>query len=487
MFGVAGIREVRKSIAAYAAGFDAALVTCADAKSIVAEAVAAENMLATIKAMAARRAAECGSWRTEGDRSAAHELARVSGSTVGKAKEALETAERLGGLPAVEAAARSGELSPTKAALVADAASAAPGSETRLLELAKTASVGEVADECARTKAAALPDADARHKAIHASRFLRRRKTADGAGELRYRSTLEEVAAIWSVVQGRAGRIFNAARAEGRREPEEAYLADALLEAVVASQGAAPAGAPASGDGRADQAPGDVVAGCGPFDDEAQPADEGAPASTSTDKREPPGHDVRASAGDEAPSGQGVLAGVSTMPAPATAPAPPPMATKVIVRVDWDALVRGWPIDGETCELSGLGPVPVSVVKAMIDSGNAFLAAVVTKGTGVARVLHQGRQATEHQRTALQWLHPTCAVLGCNATVRLEIDHVVPWASSRVTLLEALAKPCEFHHDMKTNHGWDFVAGVGKRAFVPPDDPRHPKNANAPPAEGEVA
>jgi len=35
---------------------------------------------------------------------------------------------------------------------------------------------------------------------------------------------------------------------------------------------------------------------------------------------------------------------------------------------------------------------------------------------------------------------------------------------------------CCHHHDKKTLEDWALVDGVGKRAFVPPDDPRHPKN-----------
>ncbi|MGQ0520445.1 MAG: hypothetical protein ACT4PX_04725, partial [Actinomycetota bacterium] len=69
-----------------------------------------------------------------------------------------------------------------------------------------------------------------------------------------------------------------------------------------------------------------------------------------------------------------------------------PRAMKVLVRIDWDALVRGWPIEGEVCEIAGLGPVAVSVVRAMIESGDAFLAAVVTKGVDVATVAHLGRR-----------------------------------------------------------------------------------------------
>jgi hypothetical protein len=36
---------------------------------------------------------------------------------------------------------------------------------------------------------------------------------------------------------------------------------------------------------------------------------------------------------------------------------------------------------------------------------------------------------------------------------------------------------CQHCHDLKTHHDWSLVDGVGKRAFVPPDDQRHPTHA----------
>ena len=236
MFAVAGMEEIRGAVGAYAAGFDPALVSAAEAQRIVSEAVAAENMLATVRGLAARRLSETELWRNQGDRSPAHHLARLSGSSVSKAQEALDTAGRLDALPQVEAAARRGELSPSQAAPIADAASKAPTSQERLLQAAKALPLGGLKDTCARTKAAAEPDDEARHQAIHRSRFLRRRRTADGAGELHYRSTPEEVAEIFGVVKGWAERRFRSARVAGRHEPNEAYLADGLLDAVRASR-----------------------------------------------------------------------------------------------------------------------------------------------------------------------------------------------------------------------------------------------------------
>lgn len=32
---------------------------------------------------------------------------------------------------------------------------------------------------------------------------------------------------------------------------------------------------------------------------------------------------------------------------------------KIVVRIDWDALVRGWPVDDEVCEIAGTGKRPM--------------------------------------------------------------------------------------------------------------------------------
>jgi hypothetical protein len=121
-------------------------------------------------------------------------------------------------------------------------------------------------------------------------------------------------------------------------------------------------------------------------------------------------------------------------------------------------------------------------VRDLIDTGDPFLAAVVTKGERVVGVAHLGRRPTAAQQTALEWLYPTCAAQGCGAVAFLEFDHRVDWARSHVTVLDLLDRLCSHHHDLKTIDGWALVAGRGKRPFVPSEDPRHPRNAHAPPA-----
>ena len=146
-----------------------------------------------------------------------------------------------------------------------------------------------------------------------------------------------------------------------------------------------------------------------------------------------------------------------------------------MVRVDHSVLLRGYAIEGETCELPGFGTVTAQVIRDMISSGDAVLKAIVTKGKDVIGVAHAGRQANAHQKTALDWLYPTCAADGCSTRAEfLETDHRVDWARTHYTLLELLDRLCRHHHRLKTVAGWALVEGKGKRPFVPPSDPRHP-------------
>lgn len=159
-----------------------------------------------------------------------------------------------------------------------------------------------------------------------------------------------------------------------------------------------------------------------------------------------------------------------------------------MVRIDWDALVRGFVTGDETCEVAGVGQVPVSVVRAMIATDDPFLAAVVTRGQDVVNVAHLGRRPSAHQLSALDWLAPTCRREGCDATVGLENDHRHDWAATRITLLEWIDRLCPHDHDLKTYEGWALVHGTGKRPLVPPEDPRHPRQTRAtgPPAAWET-
>lgn len=155
---------------------------------------------------------------------------------------------------------------------------------------------------------------------------------------------------------------------------------------------------------------------------------------------------------------------------------------KVIFRVDLPAYLRSYPTDGEVCDVAGC-PVAVSVIEEVLASGSAFLAAVLTQGERLSGVVHFGRAPTAKHQTGLEWIYPSCAVEGCGAKARLQRDHRVDWAKTHTTVFELLDLLCAHHHGLKTRDNWALVEGRGKRAFVPPDDPRHPKNQHAPPGE----
>src|SRR5260221_2688161 len=98
------VSELAEAMGVYVACFDPALLTGTDASRVVESAAAVENMAASIKARAAARAEDCGAWARSGDRSPAHHLARVTGTTVGQAIAAMETARKLDDLPDVKKA-----------------------------------------------------------------------------------------------------------------------------------------------------------------------------------------------------------------------------------------------------------------------------------------------------------------------------------------------------------------------------------------------
>ncbi|HWJ61799.1 MAG TPA: hypothetical protein VNS19_07500 [Acidimicrobiales bacterium] len=175
--------------------------------------------------------------------------------------------------------------------------------------------------------------------------------------------------------------------------------------------------------------------------------------------------------------------GTAVEPAPASPPAKIPGGanTKVIVRIDHTALLRGHTTTGETCDIAGLGPISVTAAKDLM--ADAFLAAVIVKGRDVVNVAHLGRGPNAHQRTALQATGTACSNSACNRTVNIQIDHRVPYAANPETKLDDLDPLCTGNggcHDLKTHHGHQLEPGTGRRRLLPPHHPDHPRNRRAP-------
>ncbi|MGH9185640.1 MAG: DUF222 domain-containing protein [Acidimicrobiales bacterium] len=386
-----GLREVKAqetAVAGLCAAFDPDAIPLADIAAVHASVAHMEKLIAGARLRLARRVEESGVWRQQGFPSAAHYLARQTGSTVGAAQDTLAASKQLPELPSTEEAVRRGKLSPTQTAAVADGARANPGAEPRLLGKAAHHSITELREEVRRTKAAADPDPETTYRRIHDARGLRRFTDAEGAYNLHLRTVPDAGAQIDAILQPVIDRLFHQARVAGRREPVEAYAADALVE---------------------------VVSGAG--------GDTGQP----TRRRQ----------------------------------------SKVIATIDYEALKRGYAQSHETCEIAGVGAVPVSTVRAMLT--DAFLALIVTDGVDVYNVAHAGRQVTAHQRTALEARGYRCEIPGCAARHNLELDHITGWALTRRTALDDLAWQCPWHHHLKTHCGYRLEGPPGQRRWLGPD------------------
>lgn len=144
--------------------------------------------------------------------------------------------------------------------------------------------------------------------------------------------------------------------------------------------------------------------------------------------------------------------------------------TNVHVVVDHTALVRGNAVEGETCEIPGVGPVNVAWVREML--GEAFVTAVIKKGRDITTVAHFGRHIPAHLRTAMIVGGRECVVAGCHAHGYLEIDHCeVDYAKGGPAAWWNLDYGCSVHHLRKTR-GWRLGSRdpkTGKRTLSPPD------------------
>lgn len=141
----------------------------------------------------------------------------------------------------------------------------------------------------------------------------------------------------------------------------------------------------------------------------------------------------------------------------------------VSVVVDHSALVRGHRGPGETCELPGIGEVPVAQVRAMMS--DCILRVLVVKGADVVAATSPTRTIPAAVRAALDLRDRRCVVPSCDETFHLERDHYkVPFAAGGASELSNLAKLCTWHHRLKTHHGFKLEGEPGNWKWSAPPD-----------------
>ncbi|MDP1805467.1 MAG: DUF222 domain-containing protein, partial [Acidimicrobiales bacterium] len=99
---------------------------------------------------------------------------------------------------------------------------------------------------------------------------------------------------------------------------------------------------------------------------------------------------------------------------------PPRPEHLALLRLDLAALWRGHTEGDELCEITGLGPIPVTTARQLL--GDAVLKLIITNGVDVANVTSLTRGPTQAMRYTLLWTSPPCTVEGCTRTV-IEHDH----------------------------------------------------------------
>jgi Domain of unknown function (DUF222)/HNH endonuclease len=380
--------EVRSAIAALervGRDLDPALLDGAGAADLFEAFGRGERLCAAAKALLARRVDETKVWREGGYRSAAHWVAEATGETVGSAARALDTARALEALPETDAAFRTGRLSETQAAEIANAAGSDPSAEAGLLEAASSTSVKGLRDRCREVRARAEENDQAWARRLHAQRRAHEWTDPDGMYRLEARLAPDAGARFSAAWKAHTDRVFQDARRAGRRELRAAYAADALV--ALASQG-------------------------------------------------------------------------------------PCKPVQISAVVDSAALARGHTEAGERCEISGVGPVPVTTARALLS--DSVVSVLVRDGDDITVVSRPTRTIPAKLRRALEARDLACPVRGCANDQFLEIDHIVPLAEGGRTELANLWRPCSHHHDLKTYFGWRVVGENGDRDLVPPDDPDPP-------------
>jgi hypothetical protein len=144
--------------------------------------------------------------------------------------------------------------------------------------------------------------------------------------------------------------------------------------------------------------------------------------------------------------------------------------TTVHVVIDHGALMRGGPVEGEVCEIPGVGPVDVAWVKEIL--GESFLTAVIKNGKDISTVAHLGRHVPAEVMTALIVNGRECCVEGCYNRGYLERDHRHEYVKGGPTSYANLGYFCFGDHDKKTK-GWILGEAnpiTGKRTLTEPPD-----------------
>ena len=147
------LRATRRDLEVLVGDLDPDAIPVCEAKDQWKDYIGIVHLATSAATLMARKVEEGDTWRTGGFKSAADELALLSGTSVKAAKTRLQTSKRVKKLPKTANAMRKGKLSPEKVDAIADAANVEPDAEDKLLEGAEKKPLGELREDCLKAKA----------------------------------------------------------------------------------------------------------------------------------------------------------------------------------------------------------------------------------------------------------------------------------------------------------------------------------------------
>jgi hypothetical protein len=222
-------RDLRDALEKWARNIEPRLLDGPAAARQLRRVARMEAIVASVKTRLARRVDETNAWQRGGHKSAAHFVARQTGTSVHQAVVTLETGAQLEELPATAEAFATGRVSQAQVAEIAPAAAAAPDHEIELLAVAEEdRNQARLRDRCRSVKASAT-DALARRNAVHAARAVRTWTDPGGTWHLHANGTPDDGARIMARLDPETEAVFAEARKAGVRDAVEAYRWDALV------------------------------------------------------------------------------------------------------------------------------------------------------------------------------------------------------------------------------------------------------------------
>lgn len=229
----ASVLDTANALRAALATFDPRLLSGTDSARLAEELAATEKACASARLLAAARAVEAGAHRERGYSDGAAWLARQSGTTASRARQALDTAGRLDEHPETKQALLGGEISLEQAREITEA----PGGEKDLLAAARHGDLTEVRHQAREFRQAHTDPVALRRRQFELREF---RHWQDGEGMVRFTGALPPESGLPLVrrVEKLALALRKAVKQKsGTAERFDAYAADALAQLVVSGGG----------------------------------------------------------------------------------------------------------------------------------------------------------------------------------------------------------------------------------------------------------